>query len=238
MQEYIGMAGFIGFEGFQFDHFAYFILRNDANAQSWSWIQSQMASFAADVLAILQPRAFYAQRYTANPNRPEPHCWAAFGPPHDAHKEVVHQSVYLSFNGLAVSVNIDFKRVTERFKDFIRDSPDTLKATFLEQHNFKPFELLVEERVELGPRRYDYRVKMRLHSSVLVDTATSKTVREAVWDAFAQTVLWLPLPGVRLDRLLTPTELLDLSTGGPTRVVQVVAEILQHNHALVAMLNA
>jgi hypothetical protein len=56
-----------------------------------------------------------------------------------------------------------------------------------------------------------------------------------VWKAFTQTVDQLPLPYLRIERLVPAATLIDLYKGD--RAVQHVQEILRQNHAVVSLLN-
>lgn len=61
--------------------------------------------------------------------------------------------------------------------------------------------------------------------------------RNVAWTAFGQAVGQLPLPYLRIERLVPAQELIDLSKCDPPRVAQHVAEILKRNHVIVSLLN-
>jgi hypothetical protein len=97
-------------------------------------------------------------------------------------------------------------------------------------HEFDPFELVLEERIQRQASLYDYIPKMQLHSSMLVE-ATG----DLAWKAFTQTVDRLPLPYLRIERLVPAATLIELSQSD--RAIQHVEEILRQNHTVVSLLN-
>jgi hypothetical protein len=168
-------------------------------------------------------------------------CWAAFGPPD--YRQVTHQTISLGSAGLRVFVNTELKAATDRLKRvLIQSEPEFREALQLlhltpfpliqPKQSLQPFELVLEERTQLRPKVYKYTRKMRLHSSMLVE-ATG----DVVWRAFAQTVDRLPLPYLRIERIVPAARLLELSKRDPREAVQCVVEILRTNHAVVNLLN-
>jgi hypothetical protein len=99
-------------------------------------------------------------------------------------------------------------------------------------HAFEPFDLVLEERTQRQASIYDYTPKMRLHSSLLDETAG-----QVAWEAFSQTVERLPLPYLRIERLVPAQKLIELSRCDPPKVVQYIVEMLLRNHAVVRLLN-
>jgi len=81
---------------------------------------------------------------------------------------------------------------------------------------------------------YDYIPQLRLQSSVLANPST----RDIAWGDLTQTFQRLTLPYLNLERLLAPARLIELSTGGPTRLIQHVVRFFEGNHALVELLNS
>ena len=140
-------------------------------------------------------------------------------------------------------MNTELKAATDRLKRvLIQSEPEFREALQLlhltpfpliqPKQSLQPFELVLEERTQLRPKVYKYTRKMRLHSSMLVE-ATG----DVVWRAFAQTVDRLPLPYLRIERIVPAARLLELSKRDPREAVQCVVEILRTNHAVVNLLN-
>jgi len=100
-------------------------------------------------------------------------------------------------------------------------------------HAFSPFVVVLEERKQLQASQYEYMPKMRLHSSMLANELTG----DIAWEAFSQTVQRLPLPYLRIERVIPPPKLLELSNCDPPKVVEHVVEIFKQNHAIVSLLN-
>jgi len=139
----------------------------------------------------------------------------------------------LAADGLRVFVNAELKPATDRLKSVVRNSGQALRAAFRDLHRFKPFDLVLEERVQRQARLFDYTPKMRLHSSMLAGQATS----EVAWNVFAQTVELLPLPYLRIERLVPASTLGEPSKSDPPEVVQGIVKMLQSNHVVVKLLN-
>lgn len=58
---------------------------------------------------------------------------------------------------------------------------------------------------------------------------------DVAWKAFTQTVDRLPLPYLRIERLVAATTLIELSKSD--KAVHYVEDILRQNHAVVGLLN-
>jgi len=227
--EYSGMSGFTGFRR---EHFDYFLLHDDDEARRW--VCEQMADFASQVRVILHEFApFYEHYDIGNLKISDSYCWVAFGPRHSAYRQVTHQTTSLGSGGLQVFVNAELKAATDRVKTVLSRSADAFRVALQDLHRLEPFELVLEERAQRQASLYDYTPKMRLHSSMLADRATG----DVAWNAFAQTVQLLPLPYLRIERLVPLSQLLELSRCDPPQAVQHVVDILKCNHAVVKLLN-
>lgn len=227
--EYSGMSGFTGFRR---EHFDYFLLHEDDDARRW--VREQMKGLATQVEAILlQFSPFYAEYDIGVLKLADTHCWVAFGPRDGAYSQVTHQSMSLASNGIRVYVNTELVSAAKRLKKVLRESADALRAALLAQHVLEPFELVVEERIRRQASLYDYFPKMRLYSSALAAEATGNVA----WHAFSQMVQDLPLPYLRIERLVPARQLIELSKLDPLAAVQHVADILKHNHVVVNLLN-
>lgn len=217
------------FTGFQPDHFHYFLMHDDDDARRW--VREQMESFAAQVQASLQASApFYEACEVGVLRLADSSCWAAFGPRTPEYRKVTHQTVSLRSDGLRVFVNTELKSATDRLKDVLRHSESEFRGALQHLHEFSPFELVLNERIQRQASLYDYTPKMQLHSSMLVE-ATG----DVAWKAFTQTVDRLPLPYLRMERLVPAATLIELSK--TDKAVQHVEDILRQNHAVVGLLN-
>lgn len=226
--EYNGMSGFTGFRP---EHFNYFVLHDDDDARRW--IRDQVGHFADKVQSQLHKLdTFYEDRHVGNLNRSASHCWVAFGTANGKFGKVTHQSLSLGANGLRVFVNTELKPATKRLKDVLKHSMGELRAAMQELHAFRPFELVLEEKVQIRPRIFKETLKMRLHSSLLAD----EDAGGGAWLVFSDTVRRLPLPYVHIDRFL-PAKDLVLPEYDADKAVNTVFEILKHNHSVVKLLN-
>jgi len=226
--EYSGMSEFTGF---RLDHFNYFLLHDDEDARIW--VREQVEYFATRVQARLyELEPFYEACDIGTLKRTDAYCWVAFGPGGGAYRRKTHQTMSLGANGLQVFVNTELKTATDRLKSVLKQSGSAFRAALQNLHAFNPFELVLEERTQRQASLYDYTPKMKLHSSML-----GETTGDVAWTAFAQTVDRLPLPYLRIERLVPAKKLLELSKGDPLPVVQYVVEILRRNHAIVSLLN-
>ena len=224
--EYSGMSK--TFTGFRREHFEYFLLHDDEDARRW--VRDQMTDFADQVLARLHEfDPFYAGCDVGVLRLSDAYCWAAFGP-RKSYRDVTHQTISLGSDGLCVFVNTELKSATDRLKTVVSRCGDNLRAALQKMHRYEPFNLVLEKRTQRQASLYDYTPQMRLHSSMLADAATS----DVAWMAFTRTVQQLPLPYMRIERLVLPSRLIK-PTG--TDAVQKVVEILQRNHAVVKLLN-
>jgi hypothetical protein len=177
---------------------------------------------------------FYASCEVGNLKRTDSYCWAAFGPAGGAYRQVTHQSISIGPDGLRVFANTELKAAAERAKDVIGRAGDRLQAVLQELHSYSPFELILEERLQRQAMIYDYVPKLRLHSSMLAEAST----RDIAWQALTQTMQRLPLPYLRVERLLAPAALLAREGEGPGPAIERVSEMLERNHALVEILNS
>jgi len=159
------------------------------------------------------------------------HCWAAFGPANGEYRRVAHQTTSISSDGLRVFVNVELKAATDRFKAVLNNSAQAIRTKLEDLHGFGAFEIVLQERVQRRASLYDYTPKMRLHSSLLADDAIGRVA----WMAFVETVQRLPLPYLRIERLLAPQKLLQLPDGD--QAVELVVEIFRQYHAVVELLN-
>lgn len=227
--EYTGMSGFTGFKR---EHFDYFVLHDDDDARRW--VRDQIDDFANQVRTILHKHApFYEDYDIGNLKQSASYCWIAFGPPNSEYRKVTHQTMSLAADGLKVFVNTELKAATDQLKGVVRRCGDELRNALQILHRFEPFTLVLEERKQLQASLYVYTPKLRLDSSMLVDETTA----DVGWESFAQTVKLLPLPYFRIERLVSPPKLLELSKCDPPKAVQYVVEILKHNHQVVNLLN-
>ena len=219
------------FTGFRAEHFHYFLMHDDDDARRW--IRDQVKYFAMQIQAGLQQiDAFYKAYDVGSLKIADSHCWVAFGPSGDKYRRVTHQTISLNSDGLRVFVNTELKAATDRLKCVLEQSDAEFRAALKDSHIFAPFELILEERAQRQASLYDYTPKMRLHSSILNETAG-----DVAWNAFAQTVGCLPLPYLRIERHVPAQTLVERSKGDPAPVVQYLLEILQNNHAIVRLLN-
>jgi transposase len=214
------------FTDFLREHFDYFLLHDDDDARRW--ISAQVDDFAAQVEDRLREfDPFYADYDVGVLKLTDKNCWAAFGPPRKTYRDVTHQTISLASDGLRVFVNTELKSATDRLKTVVNQRGDALRAKLQDLHCFEPFNLVLEKRVQRQASLYDYTPQMQLHSSMLGDEATS----DVAWMAFAQTVQRLPLPYLRIERLLRPPDLIGYDA------VQRVVEVIKRNHSVVKLLN-
>lgn len=230
--QFLEFSGMSEFNGFRLDHFHYFLLHDDDDARRW--IREQMGYVAVRVKSLLHEfDKFYEDYDLGNLKRTDLSCWVAFGPRDGKYRKTTHQTMSLGSDGLRVFVNIELKEATNRLKKVLEQSNATFRLALQQLNAFKPFEIVLQERVQHQASLYDYTPKMQLHSSLL-DEATG----DAAWTAFTQTIDRLPLPYLRLERLIPGQKLIELSNSGdPDQVVRHVFEILRHNHAVVKLLN-
>lgn len=229
--EFLEYTGMSEFTGFRLEHFRYFLLHDDDDARRW--IRDQVGYFATRVQAGLCDSAlFYEAPDIGNLKLTDAYCWAAFGPRDRAYRKVTHQTISLASDGLRVFVNCELKAATDRFKRVLRQSATEFRAALQHLHAFEPFELVLEERVQHQASLYDYTPKMRLHSSML-----GEVEGDVAWSAFTQTVVRLPLPYLRIERLVPAQKLIELSRCDPPQIVQYIIEMLRRNHAVVSLLN-
>jgi hypothetical protein len=125
-----------------------------------------------------------------------------------------------------VFVNTELKNAADRLKDVLMHSESEFRGALQRLHEFDPFQLVLEERTQRQASQYDYTPKMQLHSSVLVESTG-----DLAWGAFASTINRLPLPYLRIERLVPVVKLID------GKAVQQVEDILRQNHAVVSLLN-
>lgn len=224
--EYSTMAEFTGF---QRDHFQYFLLHDDDDARRW--VREQMESFASQVLKGLQTfDPFYEACDVGVLKRADPYCWVAFGPRSPEYRNVTHQSASLRANGLCVFVNTELKNATDRLKAVLRHSEAEFRGALEQLHRFGRFEMVLKQRTQLQASLYEETPKIQLHSSMLVEGTGDE-----VWKAFIHTVDGLPLPYLRIERLVPTAKLIELSAGN--KAVSYVEEILRQNHPVVSLLN-
>jgi hypothetical protein len=228
--EYSGMSGFTGFRR---EHFDYFVLHDDDDARRW--IIDQVHDFAAQVQAELYTFAPFYEDYDIGPLKSaDSYCWCALGPRDKSYRDVTHQTMAISANGLSLFVNAELKTATDRVKRVLHQAGNALRDALLNLHNpDEPFEVVLQERRQRQASLYDYTPKLRIHSSMLANPNT----RQIAWDAFSQTVQQLPLFQLMIERLVPPSRLLALSTSDPPGAVQHIVEILKRNHAVVSLLN-
>ena len=224
--EYSAMAEFTGFQP---DHFHYFLMHDDDDARQW--VREQLDSFACQVLTGLRAfEPFYERHEVGQLRLADSSCWVAFGPRHPEYRNVTHQTVSLRSDGLRVFVNTELKSATDRLKNVLMRSECEFREALQHLHELGPFELVLEKRIQRQASLYDYTPKMRMHSSMLVE-ATG----DVAWKAFTQTVNRLPLPYLRIERLVPAAKLIELSKCD--EAVRYVEEILKQNHAVVRLLN-
>lgn len=224
--EYSAMAEFTGFQP---DHFHYFLMHDDDDARRW--VREQMQSFASQVRTSLQAFApFYEDCDVGVLRLADSSCWAAFGPRPPEYRKVTHQTVSLHSDGLRVFANTELKSATDRLKNVLMHSESEFRRALQHLHEFDPFELVLQERVQRQASLYEYTPKIQLHSSMLVE-ATG----DVAWSAFTQTVNRLPLPYLRIERLVPAAKLIELSKCD--KAGQHVEEILKQNHTVVSLLN-
>jgi hypothetical protein len=138
--------------------------------------------------------------------------------------------VSLGPDGLRVFVNTELKSATDRLKKVLQHCGPELLRALQHLHQIGSFELVLEERTQRQASLYDCTPKMRLHSSMLIESAG-----DVAWSAFSETVNRLPLPYVRIERLVPAATLIELSKSD--EVIQRVAQILERNHAVVHLMN-
>lgn len=229
--EFLEYTGMTEFDGFRLEHFRYFLLHDDDDARRW--IRGQVGYFAAEVQASLYVSTpFYEAFDIGNLKLTDTYCWAAFGPRGKGYRKVTHQTISLASDGLRVFVNSELKSATDLLKRVLKQSNATFRAALQELHAFEPFELVLEERTQRQASIYDYTPKIRLHSSLLDETAG-----DVAWAAFTQAVERLPLPYLRIERLVAAQKLMERSNRDPPQVVPYITEMLLRNHAVVRLLN-
>jgi hypothetical protein len=227
--EYSGMSGFTGFRR---EHFDYFVLHDDDDVRRW--VLDQVKEFASLVWKNLHDFApFYEAFEIGALERTNSYCWIAFGPADRAYRKVTHQTMTLSSAGLQVFVNTELKIATDQLKSVVSKSGHAFRAELKRLHEFEPFDVVLEERKQRQASLYEYTPKMQLHSSMLADVRSG----DVAWQAFSQTVQQLPLPYLKIVRLIRPPRLLELSNCDLPKVVDYVVDIFKQNHAVVSLLN-
>ena len=230
--EFLEYSDMSGFTGFRREHFDYFLSHDDDDARRW--VRAQVTDFADRAQKRLCEFAdFYESSDVGTLRQSDSYCWVAFGPASGAYRKVTHQSISLSFDGVKVFVNAELKSATDHIKSVLRQSAHALRLALQKLHDFEPFELVLEERVQRQASIYDYTPKMRLHSSLLSD----ESVGSMAWMAFVETVQRLPLPYLRIERLVQPRTLLELSAHNENKAIDRIAEVIRQNHSVVKILN-
>lgn len=230
--EYLEYSELSGFTGFRREHFDYFLTHDDEEARQW--VKSQVEDLAERLpTRLVEIDGFYESWDMGTLYQSSSYCWVAFGPANGAYRRRTHQSIAMSSDGVRVFVNAELKDAADQVKEVLKQKPDTVYAALQELHNTEPFELVLEERVQKQAMIYDYTPKMRLHSSLITD----ESVGTPAWTAFIDTVLSLPLPYVRIERLVRPPILLGVSYGGDDAAIERIAEAMRQNHRVVQMLN-
>ena len=233
--QFLEYSGMTGFNGFRPDHFDYFTLHDDDDARRW--VVDQVHGLADRVkIGLRKVSSFYEAAHVGQLPLWRSDCWCGFGPEKGAFKQVTHQTMFLRSDGIAVAVNTERKPAAKRLKKLLRDPESALlfRRALKEQHNLEPFDLLIEERVYAGrPRCFEYNRKMCLTSSML----TTKVTSDVAWTAFRETIRLLPLPYLKLQRLIPRDRLLELSKHNPSKAVDRVATSMKRNHKIVEMLN-
>ena len=188
-----------------------------------------MDCFANAVLPSLRSLGpFYEGYDVGNLEQDDEQCWVAFGPMaprNNEYRYVPHQTISLTSDGLHVFVNAELLEAMVAVKRVLTRSPSSFRRALQALH--EPFELVLGERVQHQAMLFDYVPKFRLHSSLLAED-----IGNAAWRAFAQTVDLIHLPYLNVDCHIRPPALVD-----PVRAVQRVVEVLQHNDAVVQLLN-
>jgi hypothetical protein len=198
--QYLEYSEMSGFTGFRREHFEYFLSHDDDDARRW--VRAQFDDFAGQVLEGLNGVEPFYERHEVGVLRiSESHCWAAFGP--TKYRNVTHQTISIASDGLRVFVNAELKRATDRIKAVLKQSADTVREALCDLHEYEPFDLVLQERTQKQASLYDYTPKMQLHSSLLADESAGGVA----WMAFVQTVQRLPLPYLRIERLIPPSKL-------------------------------
>jgi len=229
--DFLEYSGMTEFTGFRLEHFRYFLLHDDDDARRW--IRDQVGYFAAQLQAGLHESTPFYQAYDIGPLKlVDAYCWAAFGPTGKVYRNVTHQTISLSSDGLRVFVNSELKSATEKLKIVLKQANAAFRTALQLLHAFEPFELILEKRKKRQASIYDYTPKMRLHSSLLNEPAG-----DVAWAAFTQTVEQLPLPYLRIERLVPAQKLIELSECHPPQIVEHLVEMLLHNHPVVKLLN-
>ena len=230
--EYLEYSELSGFTGFRREHFDYFLTHDDEEARHW--VKSQVEDLAQRLQkCLLAIDSFYESWDMGTLYQSASYCWVAFGPANGGYRKKTHQSIAMSSDGVRVFVNAELKPAADRIKQVLRQKPESVRAALHDIHKTEPFDLVLEERIQKQASIYDYTPKMRLHSSLIIDD----TVGGPAWTAFVDTVLTLPLPYVRIERLLKPSTLLDASSSSDDAAIEIIAEAMRRNHGLVQMLN-
>lgn len=228
--EYLEYCDMSGFTGFRREHFDYFLAHDDEDARIW--IKQQVADLAEQIQSRLQEiDPFYENWDQGQLKRTDEYCWVAFGPKN--YRQVTHQSIDIRANGLRVFVNSELKSATDGIKTALEQSAHTVREALSKLHAFEPFDLILKERVQKQASLYEYVPKMQLHSSLLSDGE----VGDLAWRAFADTLQRLPLPYIRIDRLIDTKSLLDMSQASEVTAIERIVEMIERNHAVVKLLN-
>ena len=227
--QFLEFSAMSEFTGFQLDHFHYFLMHDDDDARRW--VREQVESFAAQVQTGLRAFAPFYEAYDVGALRlTDSSCWAAFGLRPPEYRKVTHQTILLCSDGLRVFVNTELKNAADQLKSVLIHSEAGFRGALQRLHELDPFQLVLEERIQRQASKYGYTPKMQLHSSMLVE-ATG----DVAWRAFTQTINRLPLPYLRIERLVPAAKLIELSKCD--KAVQHVVDTLTQNHAIVSLLN-
>jgi len=217
------------FTGFKLDHFNYFLTHDDDDARRW--VREQVQSFASQLQTRLRVFApFYEDFEVGNLTLNDVSCWVAFGPRDRQYRKVTHQSVSLRADGLRVFVNAELKSATDCLKSVLLHSESEFREALQRLHEFCPFELVLQERIQVQGALYKYTPKMQLHSSMLIEDTG-----DVAWRAFAQTVNRLPLLELQIERDVPAATLIELSKDD--KAVKHIEDILKKNDAVVSLLN-
>ena len=232
LAEYLEYSNLSGFIGFRREHFDYFLTHDDEEARQW--VKSQVEDLAQRIqMRLVAFDGFYESWDMGTLRKSDSYCWLAFGPANGSYRKVTHQSVAMSSNGIRVFVNAELKPAVDRIKQVLKQRSDLVYAALLKLHETEPFSLVLEERIQKQASIYEYTPKMRLHSSLITD----QSVGGPAWTAFIDTVMKLPLPYVRVERLVKPAALLGASSGDEGAAIEMITDAMRQNHGVVQLLN-
>jgi hypothetical protein len=240
--EWKGMSGFTGFEEWMFE----FFVRDEQDAEEKKLIRRTMERFGEKVLhrglQALNP-SFYQEPWVGKLSAQGDHFWAAFGPlgGPKVFGKVAHQTVSLYDYGLDVFVNVEMQPAIKMLKKKIHsDKGGFVKVVSRLPGPFSAWVFQKKMRPDRPMKSDEYLIatleggRRKPHDPGcygLKDPASS------AFEYLARLLEEIPLPYLSVRCRIDRKEVVKLSTGGGTAVVDRVLAIMKGFHPLVEFIN-